>query len=189
MNRPFSSGGSIGTRSGDTIRYDNLSTRGYRNLMRKTLRHLTHVDEVFMFTDWRMWIETFDALEESGWRIRNMIVWDKDRMGMGMPWRNQHELIAYGKQSAAAIVNGRTGNVLRIPRSGNNLHPTEKPVDLFRKILGNTEATTIIDPFMGSGPVARACADLGRRYIGVEIVEEYVNTAIARLGQTAMVFK
>ena len=36
--------------------------------------------------------------------------------------------------------------------------------------------------------MARACADLGRRYIGIEIVEEYVDAAINRLGQTAFMF-
>ena len=68
-----------------------------------------------------------------------------------------------------------------------HLHPAQKPVALMRWILEKwTEpGDLILDPYMGSGPVARACADLGRRYIGIEIVEEYVEAAINRLGQTA----
>ncbi len=73
---------------------------------------------------------------------------------------------------------------------GQHLHPTQKPVALMRWILEKwTEpGDLVLDPYMGSGPIARACADLGRRYIGIEIVEEYVDTAISRLGQTALIF-
>jgi site-specific DNA-methyltransferase (adenine-specific) len=41
----------------------------------------------------------------------------------------------------------------------------------------------IFDPYMGSGPVAEACRDLGRRYIGCEIVEDYCRAAVGRLAQ------
>jgi len=70
------------------------------------------------------------------------------------------------------------------------LHPTQKPTRLMRWIVEQwTEPGDLVfDPYMGSGPVARACADLGRRYVGIEIVEEYVDAAIGRLGQTAMIF-
>jgi len=71
------------------------------------------------------------------------------------------------------------------------VHPTQTPVALIRWIIDKwTDPDDLIfDPYMGSGPVARACADLGRRYIGVEIVEEYVNAAINRMGQMAMVLE
>ena len=83
------------------------------------------------------------------------------------------------------------GNWYRASERFVSLHPTQKPVSLMRWVLDKwTEpGDLVLDPYMGSGPIARACADLGRRYIGIEIVEEYVNTAIARLGQTAMVFE
>jgi DNA modification methylase len=68
------------------------------------------------------------------------------------------------------------------------LHPTQKPTRLMRWIVDRwTEPGDLVfDPYMGSGPVARACADLGRRYIGVEIVEEYCQAAVNRLGQMAL---
>jgi DNA modification methylase len=176
-------GGSIGTRTDEIIRFDNLSTRGYERLMREVLRHCNQVDEAFVFTDWRMWTVTFDALEAAGWRVRNMLVWDKRRMGMGMPWRNQHELIAYGKQLPGSIVSGKHGNVLSINRSGNANHPTEKPAELIQTILSNSEADRIVDPFMGSGTTLVAAKNLGRRAIGIEIEERYCEIAARRLSQ------
>jgi DNA modification methylase len=113
----------------------------------------------------------------------NMLVWDKLAMGMGMPWRNQHELIVYGKRRPAAIVDGKLGNVLRVPRSGNKFHPTEKPVDLFRCLIGNSPTGDVLDPFMGSGTTLRAAKDTGRQAIGIELSEAYCEVAAKRLCQ------
>lgn len=44
----------------------------------------------------------------------------------------------------------------------------------------------VIDPFTGSGTVARACIDLGRRFVGAEVVEKYHAIATRRLAQTAL---
>ena len=46
----------------------------------------------------------------------------------------------------------------------------------------------VLDPYMGSGPVAQACSDLGRRYIGIELVEEYCRVALSRLKQQTLDF-
>ena len=50
----------------------------------------------------------------------------------------------------------------------------------FVSILSN-EGDLVFDPFMGSGSTAVAAKELGRKYIGFEIVEEYVKFAEDRL--------
>jgi len=40
---------------------------------------------------------------------------------------------------------------------------------------------TIFDPFMGSATIGVACVQTGRKFIGVEIDEEYFNIAIKRI--------
>lgn len=71
-----------------------------------------------------------------------------------------------------------------------HLHPTQKPTSLMRWIVDRwTERDDLIlDPYMGSGPVAQACYELGRRYIGIEIEERYCEIAIRRLGQGVLQF-
>jgi DNA modification methylase len=44
----------------------------------------------------------------------------------------------------------------------------------------------VLDPYAGSGPVVRACRDLGRRCIAVEIVEAYCAVIVRRLWQLAL---
>jgi DNA modification methylase len=187
---PYSSGGfqesgkssgSIGTRSSETIARDNLSTRGYRLLMDDVLARFGVADALYLFTDWRMWMETFDAAERGGWRVRNMLVWDKQQMGMGMPWRNQHELILFGKRTAAKMMDGKRGNVLQAQRTGNPNHPTEKPASLLQEILANTDGEVCCDPFLGSGTTMVACENLKRKCRGIEISPDYCAVILERM--------
>lgn len=68
------------------------------------------------------------------------------------------------------------------------LHPTQKPVSLMRWIIDRwTEpGALILDPYMGSGPIAQACHELDRRYIGIEIIEDYCRIAVSRLRQQTL---
>lgn len=78
----------------------------------------------------------------------------------------------------------------RDSENGFHVHPTQKPVSLMKWILGNwtQPGDLIFDPYMGSGPVAQACHEMGRRYIGVEIVERYCEIAVNRLAQGVLTF-
>lgn len=61
-------------------------------------------------------------------------------------------------------------------------HPTQKPVDLMMWCLDQLpDATTILDPFMGSGTTGVACARLCRRFIGIEIEPRYFDIACRRI--------
>ena len=67
-------------------------------------------------------------------------------------------------------------------------HPTQKPIALMRWCLGFfPDATTILDPFMGSGTTLRAAKDLGRKAIGIEIEERYCEIAVKRLAQEVLI--
>ena len=64
------------------------------------------------------------------------------------------------------------------------VHPTQKPIALMKWCIGLADdPQTILDPFLGSGTTLRACKDLGRRGIGIEIEERYCEIAARRLEQ------
>jgi site-specific DNA-methyltransferase (adenine-specific)/modification methylase len=68
------------------------------------------------------------------------------------------------------------------------LHPTQKPVALMQWCLEQARlapGSLVLDPYMGSGPIAIACQRSGYQYIGIEIEERYCETAAKRLEQAA----
>ena len=61
-------------------------------------------------------------------------------------------------------------------------HPTQKPLPLMLWCLSFIpDAETILDPFMGSGTTGVACAQLGRKFIGIEIERRYFDIACERI--------
>lgn len=60
-------------------------------------------------------------------------------------------------------------------------HPTEKPVALMDWCVSHTDADTIVDPFMGSGTTGVSCANLGRKFVGVEVDGRYFDIACERI--------
>jgi len=62
-------------------------------------------------------------------------------------------------------------------------HPTEKPLELMRKIVINASnpGGVVLDPFMGTGTTGVAALDLGRRFIGIEKDPHWFDVACRRL--------
>ncbi|HMZ32423.1 MAG TPA: site-specific DNA-methyltransferase, partial [Methanoregulaceae archaeon] len=66
-------------------------------------------------------------------------------------------------------------------------HPTQKPIALLERIiLGCTaEGDLILDPFTGSSTTGLAADATGRRFVGIDREEEYLDLSIARLENAA----
>ncbi len=60
-------------------------------------------------------------------------------------------------------------------------HPTQKPRELMEWCLGYAPGESVLDPFMGSGTTGVACANLGRKFIGIEIEPKYFDIACERI--------
>ncbi len=116
---------------------------------------------------------------------KSVLAWVKNNWSMG---DLQHE---HGRQWEACLFYPQEEHefVTRIPdvihatRTGNNLHPTEKPVELIKTIIAANKGDLVFDPFLGSGTTAVACKQLNRKYIGIELSEKYCSIANERLAQ------
>ena len=87
-------------------------------------------------------------------------------------------------QKGRKFINGkRDPNIFKFKRTNNNLHPTQKPLDLMEYLITKftNENETVIDPFMGSGTTGVACKNLNRNFIGIELDKKYFEIAQKRI--------
>lgn len=128
-----------------------------------------------------------DKLPASG----GWIVWDRldglwsDKREQGFNDQSDAELAWTTRPGAVRTYRQRWIGFQRGSETGTAMHPTQKPVGMMRWIIeGWTKpGDLVLDPYMGSGPVAQACHETGRRYIGVEVEERYCAAAVRRLAQ------
>jgi site-specific DNA-methyltransferase (adenine-specific) len=168
---------------------DQLSTLGFLWLMRAVFvsarPKLVDGGSVLCFIDWRNWGNLVGAVESAGYRVNNMVVWDKKTIGMGNGFRNQHELVLYASKGTPKVFSKAVPNVIACGRPANDMHQSPKPVPLLARLLrvSSGPGDIVLDPFMGSGSVLWAAKQLGRHAIGIEIEERYCDIAAKRLSQ------
>lgn len=135
------------------------------------------------------------AIVFGSWRVdrphgtRARLIWSKaPDPGMGdlsFPWGNSDEEIYV---LGDGFLGRRCANVLSYPKPPVNGrgHPTPKPVALMSHLIERCSPGVVVDPFTGSGATLRACKDLGRKAIGIEIEERYCEIAANRLRQNVL---
>ena len=176
---------------------DNMGTAGIAWLLRmiavRGYSILREGGSCCCFTDWRMIANIGPAIESSGFRWQNIIVWDKRAAGMGNGFRAQHEMILHYVKGTGDYHSKSYGNVLSIPRMNyhEREHQTQKPVELMECLV---EVTTprngiVLDPFCGSGSTLRAAKNQGRRAIGFEREERFCEIGAKRMGQEILAFE
>ena len=108
----------------------------------------------------------------------------------------QHELVMFTTMRNAFNVKGTYSIITGIPAfaggakktNGEKVHPTQKPVELIGKfILDSTnEGDTVLDTFAGSGTTGVACVNLNRRFIGMELDDNYFKIAQGRINKAVL---
>jgi adenine-specific DNA-methyltransferase len=98
--------------------------------------------------------------------------------------------VAYTHESAYLLAKGNPAkphiilrDVLEWQYTGNERHPTEKPLTAMMRLVHafSKPGDLVLDPFVGSGTTAVAAKRLGRRYIGIDIEPVYAVTAQDRV--------
>jgi site-specific DNA-methyltransferase (adenine-specific) len=116
-------------------------------------------------------------------RPRSLVTWVKNNWSMGdleHEHARQTEVALFYPGPGHFFPAGRPTDVVEAPRTGNEHHPTEKPVQLMWAVVRWT-AGVVFDPFMGSGTTGVACARHRRRFVGVEIEQKYFDIACRRI--------
>ena len=74
-------------------------------------------------------------------------------------------------------------SIIRFSKEGGGLHPTQKPVGLMEYLIKTYTniGDTVLDFTIGSGTTAVAAINTGRKFIGIEMNEEYCEIAKQRI--------
>jgi site-specific DNA-methyltransferase (adenine-specific)/modification methylase len=119
--------------------------------------------------------------------VGQFLVWDKS-CGQGaattfidaeFAWMNRRNARCIYRQLWLGIL--RAGEALT---NGKREHPTQKPVELMRWCVETARiglGKVVLDPYMGSGTTGVACVTSGRKFVGIEIDEDYFKIACARI--------
>ena len=136
----------------------------------------THITAMLNVSLWQIiWGGNYFPLPPS----QGFFVWDKvqpedfSSAMCEMAWTN--------KQTPAKIFKKRV-------TAYKKFHPTQKPDELMKWCIDRfiEPIDLILDPFLGSGTTAVAAKQLGRKCIGIEIEQKYLDIAIERLKQEVL---
>lgn len=121
---------------------------------------------------------------------KSVLCWVKNNWSMGdleHEHGRQWEAICFYPKATHQFMK-RIPDVLYANRTGNTLHPTQKPTDLIKQLLLANVGNSVLDPFMGSGTTLEAAKELGMSAIGIELDERYCEIAANRLAQEVLPF-
>lgn len=135
------------------------------------------------FYIWFADVETYNftgAVKDSGFKLSQMIIWKKNSLVMGRKdYHFIHEPCLYGWKEGSAHLwasDRKQTTVIEMNRpSRSDIHPTMKPVELFKYCIENNTkgGDLILDPFLGSGTSIIASEQTGRRCYGLELDPHY----------------
>lgn len=151
-------------------------------------RVLKHDGAVYIFT-------RFDVMPywwmkcKRYFKLKNVLVWSKGGGGMGDlqgNYGNDTEMVMFMTLGKHKLRGSRDSQLIKIPKCKPEFHETQKPTELLEYLIEKSSSPggVVLDPYAGSGSTLVASKRTGRDYIGIELEEEYVKTAQARLEST-----
>lgn len=159
---------------------DNLDwLDDYINSINALLKNNTHI---YNFVSWHK-VDRFKSKFDKIFDIKNILVWEKNNTGMGDlegQYAPKYELCIYANKGRERKLNGsRDADIIKAKRTNNELHPTQKPIELIKYLCEKStkENELVLDCFSGSGTLALACEQLNRRWI---CIEKEKNTVISQ---------
>ena len=132
-----------------------------------------------------------DAMKTSKFKMLRMVQWNKTNptpVNIKKAYlHNVTEMAVFGVKGRNPTFNAYyESGVYTFPRpyyKHGKLHLAQKPLKLFRWLVErhSNEGDLVIDPFLGSGTTAAACASTNRKFKGCDLDAAYIKTAKARV--------
>ena len=195
----MTSRGNTGTTGGMLTKNINKKGKVFNNndiniseWLPECFRILKESSHIYIMTNHINLHEYLNTIKNVGFHFIKSLIWNKGNKIMSPYYMSQFEYILFcRKGSAKKINNCGTSDIINIPnkkekKDGKNLHDTEKPIELMRILIENStnENDVVLDPFMGIGSTIIASKYSNRKFIGIEIDNEYFKIAKNRIEST-----
>jgi DNA modification methylase len=160
----------------DVIKNDDLSTEDFDQFIGEVLQTIktTGAPAYYIWCNWKFYATLQRDLE-----YKSCIVWAKNVFGMGTNYRHQHEFCLFNGKIDDHIKN--ESDLWEVKKDTNYVHPTQKPVELSQRALGNhRKAKNILDLFGGSGSTLLGCEIMNRHAFVMELDPGYCDVIVKR---------
>lgn len=174
---------------GQVFVHNNIDCVEYAPEFYRILKNGSHC---YVMTNHINLIHMLNTFTECGFHFIKSLIWNKGNKIMGQYYMSQFEYILFFRKGKGIRINNcGTSDILSVPNTkskdenGKNLHDTEKPVELMQILVENSskENDIVIDPFMGIGSTGLACVNTNRKFIGIELDNNYYDIAKNRLSK------
>ena len=123
--------------------------------------------------------------EKVGFKFQNLLVWAKQNATPNKFYMQKGEFILMLRKGKERYINDMGVENIFFVRNpvGKKFHPTEKPVELMRKMIEQSTniGDKVLDPFVGAGATLCACEEIHRLGTGIEIEKRFCEVAYKRL--------
>ena len=160
----------------DVIANDDLADSEFDEFIGEVLQTIKTINapSYYIWCNWKFYATLQRELE-----YKACIVWAKNVFGMGANYRHQHEFCLFNGNIDSGIKN--ESDLWQIKKDTNYVHPTQKPVELSERALGNhSSANNILDLFGGSGSTLIGCEKMKRRAFVMELDPKYCDVIVKR---------
>lgn len=160
----------------DVIKNDDLAEHEFDEFIGNVLQTIKAVNAptYYIWCNWKFYATLQRELE-----YKSCIVWAKNVFGMGTNYRHQHEFCLFNGSIDPEIKN--ESDLWEVKKDTNYVHPTQKPVELSERALGNhRKAQNILDLFGGSGSTLIGCEKMKRRAFVMELDPKYCDVIVKR---------
>lgn len=180
-----------GTAKREKLKNDNMKAEEYRKFLTAAFTNAyEYMRDGACFYVWHSTREhrNFEtALNNAGLQVRQQLIWSKNHFILGRAdYHWKHEPCLYGWKDGAAhswYSDRKQTTVLNFKKpTKNRLHPTMKPIEMMRYLIGNStkEGDKVLDLFGGSGSTLIACEELNRICYTMELEPKYCEVIIER---------
>lgn len=186
---PYGVGYDGGTTTREKLIGDEIGTDVYAKFLAAVPAVLDPRAPIYLFFAGSHALDVFTAVVANNYRVRALMVWHKTQAHYGAlsaQYKLKHEPFLYcHRRGQAPYWYGPTNEVTvwEVDQSHRNeWHPTQKPVALAERALGNSSrhGDLVIDPFGGSGSTMIAAERAGRVARLMEIEPRYVDVVARR---------